>query len=92
MSSRAGRPERLPGPEVAEVRAVTPNGNLTARALGPEFPLEGTLLTVAALGVSATVLRVFGPVDRPYLALRPKSVLRAPVAAALVGTRLTGER
>lgn len=70
--------------------AVTPGGVVTARSVDAGFPLEGTHLHAAALGVSVTVVRVFGPVGRPYLALRPDAPLKAVVAAALVGVRLTG--
>ncbi|MGI0053669.1 MAG: hypothetical protein ACREC5_08200 [Thermoplasmata archaeon] len=75
----------------AEVLAVTPSGIVTARTPGPEFPIEGSRLGAPSLGFSAIVLRVFGPVGRPYLALRPRVRLPAALAARLVGAALRAE-
>ena len=60
------------------MRAVTPAGHLTVRANGPEFPPEGTVVTDARGVVSGRVVRVFGPVARPYLSVR----LRRPPTPA----------
>jgi rRNA processing protein Gar1 len=76
-------------PEVAVVRAITPSGTVTARALGREFPPEGREVAAPG-GFSGVVLRVFGPVERPFLAIRPRRPLRATEAAALIGQPLTG--
>lgn len=69
--------------------AVTPSGLVTARATGAEFPVEGTELVQRRAGFAGRVVRVFGPVARPYLALRSRRPLRAPEALALVGATLT---
>jgi rRNA processing protein Gar1 len=74
--------------EVAVVRAVTPSGIVTARSNGTEFPVEGNLVSTAT-GFHGVVSRVFGPVARPYLAIRPRRPLKASEAAALVGQVLT---
>ncbi len=66
--------------------AVTPNGTISARANGPHFPVEGDELYGTRGHQLGTVVRVFGPVDRPYLAIRPRRPLTAPEAAELIGT------
>jgi rRNA processing protein Gar1 len=68
--------------------AFTPTGRLTARALGARFPVEGSELTDARGRPIGTVSRVFGPVERPYLALRPHRPFRADEAAGLIGATL----
>jgi rRNA processing protein Gar1 len=62
---------------------------VTARAAGREFPTEGREVT-ARNGFTGTVQRVFGPVARPYLAIRPRRPLRAAEASQLLGAPLSG--
>jgi rRNA processing protein Gar1 len=85
---------RAPGPqsasEVAIVLAITPSGIVTARSFGPTFPSEGSRLSSARGAFVGTVARVFGPIDRPYLALKSHRPLHAPEAAALLGASLSG--
>ncbi len=69
--------------------AVTPSGTISARALGERFPSEGAELTSGRGEFSGTVLRVFGPVGRPYLSVRPRRPLGAREATALIGTTLS---
>jgi len=73
------------------VLAITPAGHLTVRAPGAEFPHEGTNVMDERGAFRGRVVRVFGPVARPYLSVRPR---RAPTAAeglALLGTILVRE-
>ena len=73
------------------MRAVTPSGNLTVRSATAEAPAEGTRVTDRRRVVHGTVLRVFGPVARPYLSVR---LARPPTPAegfALIGTILETE-
>ena len=66
--------------------AVTPSGTISARANGPRFPVEGDEIVGGRGHPIGTVVRVFGPVDRPYLAIRPRRPLPAPEAAELIGS------
>ena len=73
------------------VLAITPAGHLTVRAPGAESATEGTNVMDARGGFRGRVVRVFGPVSRPYLSVRPR---RAPTAAegvALLGATLVRE-
>jgi rRNA processing protein Gar1 len=72
------------------VLAVTPSGTVTARATSDRFPPEGTELFAARGAFSGTVVRVFGPVSRPYLAVRPRRPIRAADGAQLLGSGLRG--
>jgi RNA-binding protein len=62
------------------VRAA--QGLAVVRAPGEEFPDEGTTLVDESLDEVGEVVAVFGPVERPYLAVTPDA---EPVA------RLVGE-
>ncbi len=71
--------------------AVTPAGHLTVRAFGPDVVPEGTLVTDARGNLRGRVVRVFGPVAKPYLTVR---VARPPTPAeglALVDATLVRE-
>ena len=68
--------------------AITPSGTLTARALGPAVPAEGTELIDRRGRSLGAVQRVFGPVERPYLAIRARRALRWEEAAGLIGSTL----
>ncbi len=72
--------------------AVTPSGNLTARAPGSVFPPEGTFVTDRSGRLRGRVARVFGPVARPYLSIRLARPPRPSEGAALVGATLLRER
>ena len=60
------------------VLAITPAGHLTVRALGREVAPEGTSVEDARGRLRGRVVRVYGPVERPYYSVRPR---RAPTAA-----------
>jgi len=79
LSRRSTRPSAR---EVGTILAITPAGHLTVRAFGAEFPPEGTNVVDARGTFRGRVVRVFGPVSRPYLSVRPR---RAPTAAEGVG-------
>ena len=73
------------------VLAITPAGNFTLRAPGPEVVPEGTLVTDPRGTARGTVVRVFGPVARPYLSVRPRRTPTATDGAALLGRTLVRE-
>jgi len=64
------------------VRAA--QGLAVVRTPGEEFPGAGTTLVDESLTAAGEVVAVFGPVERPYLAVTPET---EPVAA-LVGETL----
>jgi rRNA processing protein Gar1 len=73
------------------VRAVTPAGRLTVRCADREAAPEGTHVTDRRHVVRGVVVRVFGPVSRPYLSVR---LARPPTPAeglALLDTSLIRE-
>ena len=71
--------------------AITPAGHLTVRAPGPDVVPEGTLVTDTAGTVRGQVVRVFGPVARPYLSVRPRRTPGPSEGAALLGRNLVRE-
>ncbi len=73
------------------VVAVTPLGDLTARALGASFPREGTLVADVRGLVHGRVARVFGPVAQPYFTVRLRRAPRPHDGARLVGSALVRE-
>ena len=73
------------------MKAVTPAGHLTVRAPGPDVVPEGTFVTDVRGALRGKVVRVFGPVARPYLTVR---LARPPSPAdgvALVDATLVRE-
>jgi rRNA processing protein Gar1 len=76
---------------VGTVLAITPAGNLTVRAPGPDVVTEGTFVTDPRGTVRGQVVRVFGPVARPYLSVRPRRTPTATEGAALLGRTLVRE-
>ena len=73
------------------MKAVTPAGHLTVRAFGPDVVPEGTLVTDARGAVRGRVVRVFGPVARPYLTVRPARPPTPSEGLALVDATLVRE-
>ncbi|HTP53807.1 MAG TPA: H/ACA RNA-protein complex component Gar1 [Thermoplasmata archaeon] len=73
------------------VVALTPSGTLTVRAPGATVVPEGTLVTDARGVVRGRVLRVFGPVARPYLSVRPRKAPTPSEGAALIGAEVVRE-
>jgi rRNA processing protein Gar1 len=76
--------------EAGVVLAITPNGTVTARSGSDRFPPEGATVTALQGRFVGSVLRVFGPVSRPYLAIRPRRALRPDEALTLIGAPLRG--
>lgn len=73
------------------VLSFTPSGLVTARAHDAHAPIEGTPVTEALGRLRGRVVRVFGPVARPYLSIRPRRPPSPAEAAALVGSTLRRE-
>jgi len=73
---------------VGVVTAITPTGHVTARTAGKWVPLEGTNVVDASGRFSGRIVRVFGPVARPYVSVRPRRPPRDAEAALLLGTTL----
>ncbi len=82
---------RSPPSEVGTVVAVAATGALTVRAPGAEVTPEGTLVRDARGTLRGRVVRVFGPVARPYLSVRPRSTPTPAEAVALLGTTMVRE-
>ena len=76
---------------VGTVVALTPSGLLTVRSVGPTFAPEGTNVADRRGIVRGRVLRVFGPVGRPYLAVRPRRPPTPADGAALLGAEIVRE-
>lgn len=77
--------------DVGTVLAITPAGQITVRAAGPEVVPEGTLVGDSNGVVRGQVVRVFGPVSRPYLSVRPRRTPSASEGTALLGRTLVRE-
>jgi rRNA processing protein Gar1 len=78
-------------PEVGAVLAVTPSGLLTLRAPGPDVVPEGTRVRDARGVLRGVVVRVFGPVRRPFLSVRPMRTPSPSEGVALLGTAILRE-
>ena len=70
---------------VGTVVAFTPSGFVTVRAASAGFPTEGSTVRDADRRLEGRVVRVFGPVARPYVLLRPRQLPSPVDAAALLG-------
>ncbi|MGB6442390.1 MAG: H/ACA RNA-protein complex component Gar1 [Thermoplasmata archaeon] len=73
------------------MKAVTPSGHLTLRAPGPDVTPEGTNVTDARGVLHGRVVRVFGPVARPYLTVRPRRPPTPAEGVALLDATLVRE-
>jgi rRNA processing protein Gar1 len=73
------------------VKAVTPAGHLTVRALGAEVVPEGTNVTDARGVIHGRVVRVFGPVSHPYLTVRMRRPPTPNEGIALLDAKLLQE-
>lgn len=76
---------------VGTVVALTPSGMLTVRSPGAAVPPEGTPVADARGVVRGRVLRVFGPVARPYLSVRPRRPPTPTEGASLIGAEVVRE-
>ena len=70
------------------VVAFTPSGFVTVRCAGATFAPEGAGLRDGSGRLEGRVVRVFGPVARPYLLLRPRRAPTPVDGAALLGTEV----
>ena len=70
------------------ITAITATGHVTARTAGKWAPLEGTNVVDVTGRFSGRIVRVFGPVARPYVSVRPRRPPREAEAALLLGTAL----
>jgi rRNA processing protein Gar1 len=75
--------------EVGRVSSLSPRGTFTVRAEG--VVPEGTMLTDEEGRFRGRIVRVFGPVAHPYLAVAPRRPLPPEEALALVGSTLWTE-
>ncbi len=73
------------------MKAVTPSGHLTVQSFGPEVVPEGTNLTDSRGVLHGRVVRVFGPVARPYLSVRPRRPPTPTEGLALLDATLVRE-
>jgi rRNA processing protein Gar1 len=73
---------------VGVVTAITPTGHVTARTVGKWVPTEGTTVIDSSGRFSGRIVRVFGPVARPYVSVRPRRPPREAEAALLLGATL----
>ncbi len=68
--------------------AITPAGAVTVRAPSSEIAPEGTYVSEPRTRFQGRVLRVYGPVSRPYLSVRPRRPLTAEQGLDLLGRSL----
>jgi rRNA processing protein Gar1 len=71
--------------------ALTPSGTFTVRSPGPGVTPEGTLVADARGVMRGRVMRVFGPVARPYLSVRPRRTPTPAEGALLLGAEIVRE-
>jgi rRNA processing protein Gar1 len=74
--------------DVGTVLSVTPSGLLTARCPTSAVVPEGTLVRDGRGILRGKVVRVFGPVARPYLSIRPRRTPTPAEGLALLGSTL----
>ena len=70
------------------VVAFTPSGFVTVRSTSERFPPEGSTVRDLRGRLEGRVVRVFGPVARPYVLLRPRRAPTPVEAASLLGTEV----
>ncbi len=70
------------------VLAVTPTGNFTVRASGPDVTPERSRVADDRGNVRGVVVRVFGPVARPYYSVRPRRALTPAEGLKIIGSTL----
>ena len=74
------------------VVSVNPSGLVTVRCASERFPKERSRLVDRSGTIHGEVLRVFGPVSRPYVSVRLVRPLGAAEGARLVGSPLSLQR
>jgi len=70
---------------LGSVVAFTPSGFVTVRSAGAAYAPEGASVVDGRGLLEGRVVRVFGPVARPYLLLRPRRTPSPADGAALLG-------
>jgi len=73
---------------VGAVVAFTPSGFVTVRCRTERFPSEGASVVDRSRRLEGRVVRVFGPVARPYLLVRPRRAPSPVDAAALLNAEV----
>ena len=68
--------------------AFTPTGMVTVRARSSEVPAEGAHVRDARGVLEGRIVRVFGPVARPYVLLRPRRAPSPVDGASLLGAEV----
>ena len=84
----APKPAHGPAEGMGAVVAFTPSGFVTVRARSSEVPLEGSTVRESRGRLEGRVVRVFGPVARPYVLLRPRRAPTPVEGAALLGAEV----
>jgi rRNA processing protein Gar1 len=77
--------------EVGTVLSVTANGYLTVRAGSADVAPEGTTVRDSRGIFRGKIVRVFGPVARPYLSVRPRRTPTPAEGMALLGSSVIRE-
>ena len=88
MPRNGGRPVTR---EVGTILSITPAGHVTVRARSAEVVPEGTGVRDARGILHGRIVRVFGPVDRPYYSIRPRKVPTPAEGVALLESTLVRE-
>lgn len=73
---------------VGTVVAFTPNGLVTVRSPSEGYPTEGSTVRDPRGLLEGRVVRVFGPVARPYVLVRPRRAPSPIDAASLLGSEV----
>ena len=73
------------------ILSITPAGHLTVRSRSAEVVPEGTGVRDARGILHGRVIRVFGPVERPYYSVRPRKMPTPAEGVALLGSTLVRE-
>jgi rRNA processing protein Gar1 len=76
---------------VGTILAVTPAGHVIVRARSADVVPEGTPVQDARGTLRGRVVRVFGPVARPYLTIRPRRAPSPAEGLAWIGAALRTE-
>ena len=67
---------------------MTPTGNFTVRATGGDVTPERSRVTDERGTIHGVVVRVFGPVARPYYSVRPRRALTPAEGLRVIGSTL----
>ena len=73
------------------ILAITPAGHVIVRARDDDVVPEGTPVVEPRGRLHGRVVRVFGPVARPYLSVRPRRSLSPAEGIAAIGSTVRTE-